>query len=247
MTSIRKEIEEKVEAGEIFQESRDWYSNKYVYSFIERSYLIALLLGVGFLIFLTFSYYFSITPIRRDLPVQVNITDAAEQYTRITYLGNKKKDFNVNEVLSKYLSTRFVEAFESYDYRDNFKKLEINRNLISSLGTEGIKSFYQDKTSFRNRDSLVLKYRKNVTREIFIDKNSIVLADNKSENLEPGFKDYTITLNFKAREITNRKGIEITDWQAKINVSFEEIYFDFEEKEFNDLNFKVYGYESNKI
>ena len=83
--SNTKEIMEKVESGEFFVEARDWYIRKYIYNFIERSYLLILLAFLSFLILLTILYYSSILPIRKNLPVQVNITDTAEQYTKITY------------------------------------------------------------------------------------------------------------------------------------------------------------------
>lgn len=245
---IKKEITEKIESGEFFHDARDWYIRKYLYNFIERSYLIILIAGIAALIALSVLYYLSILPIRQNLPIQVNITDAAEQYTKITYLGNEKKNFNINHVLSKYLAARFTKAFESYDYRNNFHQLKVNSNIIEYLGTTGIKHFYLDKTSFRNRDSLVLKYKRNVIREVFIDKESITLSKNKNEELDSGNQDYSISINFKVREIIKGKREPvISSWSAKINVYFEEIYYDFDRKEFNDLNFKVYGYESNKV
>lgn len=245
--SNQKEIMEKVESGEFFSEAQDWYIRKYLYNFIERSYLITLLASVLFLTILTAIYYYDILPIKKNLPVQVNITDAAEQYTRITYLGNKKKGFNINDVITKYLSARFTEAFESYNYENNFNKLEINKNIIGSLGSEGIKHFYLEKTSIRNRDSMVVKYRRNTTREVFVDSHNVTLLENENHSIDSGLKDYTATVNFKVREIKNRKDVEISTWQAKIRIYFEEIYYDFDKKEFNDLNFKVYGYESKKI
>lgn len=243
----RKEIAEKVESGEYFAEARDWYIRKYLYNFVERSYLIILFGFVGFLVIMVASYYLNILPIRKNLPVRVNITDAAEQYTKITYLGNETKDFNVNHVLIRYFSARFTEAFESYDYRNNFQKLKINKEIIEKLGTEGIKHFYSKKTSYRNSDSMVLKYRRSLIRQVQINSNNITLVENKNDSLESGLKDYTVTINFNVKEIKERKDIDNSKWQAKINLYFEQIYYDYDEKEFNDLNFKVYGYESKKI
>ena len=116
-----KELSEKIESGEYFSEARSWYLKNYEQRYIERSYLILLIICFLILFMFTHTYNKAIQPIKKSLPVKVTIEDAGRYSTRITYLGNKEKDFDINNVLLKYFSERFVEAIESYDYKDNFK------------------------------------------------------------------------------------------------------------------------------
>jgi type IV secretory pathway component VirB8 len=195
---------------------------------------------------MTWDYYNEIQPIKKNLPIRVEISDAAEEYTKITYLGNKSKNFNINKVLIRYFSARFVEAIETYDYRDNFKLLTKNANVISKLGTQALQNYYQDKTSIRNSDSMVLKYRRNVIREVSVDKDKIEIAPLE-DNGDFYNKKYLVTVNYAVREIYKQERAEVTYWQAKLKLNFETIHYNFEEGDFNDLNFRVYEYETNKV
>ncbi len=248
-----RELAEKIESGQYFQEAQDWYLKKYMYQFIERSYLIMLLLALLILGMFLRSYYHSILPIRKSLPIQVNISSAAEYSTRITYLGNGRKDFDVNDVYVNYFAGRFVEAIESYDYRDDFKKLRINKTLIHELASSDIYDYYMDKISIRNADSVILKYRKKIYRVINVDKSKTEIAlipkdkndiyNDKNDDM----RKYQATVNFTATEY-DRNGIGTkSNWQAKFILSFQTIKYNFKEKDFSPLNFKVLSYESKRI
>ena len=252
-----KELAEKIESGEYFSEARDWYLKKYEYNFIERSYLQLLILSFIILFVFLFTYYNAIQPIKKSLPVKVNISSAADFSTRITYLGNAEKKFDVNEVFIKYFSGRFVEAIESYDYRDNFKKLRVNKNMIETLGSNDIKAYYFDKISIRNADSVILKYKRKITRKITVDTTKIELAPYKEKtNISSVFDDddskkqiqkYEATVNFKASEIDDSGNETKSNWQAKIILSFQTILYNYDKKDFSPLNFKVLNYESKRV
>jgi len=246
MRHAKKELTEKIESGEYFSEAKDWYVNTYIYRFVERTYLLLLLAGFMFLLYFTYSYFVEITPIKKSLPIRVEISDAANEYTKLSYLGSKSKDFNINKVLITYFSARFLEAIESYDYRRDFKKLKKNTNIIEKLGTQGIQNFYQEKISIRNPESFVLKYRKNVIRDVFIDQSKIEIAE--VDQLDTDYdKEYIVTIRYDIREIHNKQDVIKTSWVAELSLNFETIHYDFNEKTFNDLNFKVKQYESRKV
>jgi type IV secretory pathway component VirB8 len=250
------ELADRIESGEYFYDARNWYIRKYVFGFIERTYLIILIFAFIILGFFLFSYYSAILPIKKSLPVKVNISSAADFSTRITYLGNKEKSFDVNDVFIKYFASRFVQAIESYDFRENFKQLRINKNIIDALASNDIKVYYMDKISIRNADSLLLKYKKKISRAIIVDNERVEIApfsekstvsssfdDKRSED---DIKKYAATVNFDAIETDNSGVQNKTKWQAKIILSFQTIKYNYKEKDFTPLNFKVLNYESKR-
>jgi len=255
-----RELSQKIETGEYFEEAREWYIKKYLQYFIERTYLIILLSALLVIGVISINYYFDILPIKKSLPVKVTISNTADFSTRITYLGSKTKDFDINEILIKYFSKRFVDAIESYDYRNDFQKLKINKNIIQTLGSDEILAYYLDKISIRNRDSILLKYRKNTMREIKVaDAIDIAKASESKSTVTDNFaeikktdddnktKKYQITVNFDANEIDKDGTQTKTKWQSKIILSFQTIVYTFDKKEFSPLNFKVLSYESKKV
>ncbi len=255
---IYKELAEKVESGEYFLEAREWYLKQYMYNFIERSYLLALIAAVGVLMLMCYMYYEAILPIKKSLPIKVSISSTADFSTKITYLGNAEKKFDINHVLIKYFSGRFVEAIESYDFKSDFKKLKVSRNIIKTLATSDILSYYTDKISIRNPDSITLKFRKKISRIINVEKEKIEISELTGENSSSyndesnenssDIKKYQTTVNFDATEFNKETGEKfISKWQAKIILSFQTIEYNHDVKDFTDLNFKVLSYESKKI
>lgn len=252
-----KELAQKIESGEYFLEAREWYLRKYMFYFIERSYLIVFILGILLLMILSISYYNAILPIKKSLPIRVNISSAADFSTRITYLGNAEKKFDINNLYIKYFLGRFVEAIESYDFKYDFKKLKINKNMIETLASKDILSYYIDRISIRNPDSITLKFRKKITRTIAVDSartefaevldNNDFSEDSKKDDMKE-IKKYRATVNFTATETDKDTGQRyISKWQSKIILSFQTIKYNYEEKDFTPLNFKVLSYESKKI
>jgi type IV secretory pathway component VirB8 len=253
-----REIAEKVESGEYFNDARNWYMRKYIYNFIERTYILVILFCLVFLIYMVNVYKQAIQPIRKSLPIQVNISDSADFNTRITYLGNAEKNFDINKVFIKYFSERFTEAIESYDYRKDFKKLKTNKNIIEGLANAEILGYYLDKISIRNDDSLIMKYKRDFFRLISIDKSKTEVSEYNQDyeitsieiakqEEEQEIKDYLVTVNFEAIEVAKDGSKSSSNWQAKIILSFQSIKYNFQEKDFSPLNFKVKSYESKKL
>ncbi len=251
-----RELAEKVESGEYFQEAREWYLGKYIYRFVERTYMLMLMFGLILLMLFCYTYYKAIQPIKKSLPVQVEISSAADFSTRITYLGSQNRDFDVNLVYIRYLSGRFIEAIESYDHKKDFKRLRINRNMIETLASPEILGYYTDKISIRNPDSLIMRYRRNTERQIEVDTKKLDIAplneevgfrDNFGKQPESSIKKYQVTANFTATEIERTGTRKTSEWQSKIILSFQTIEYNFEKGDFTPLNFKVLSYESKLV
>ena len=246
MNEYYRELSQKIESGEYFSEAREWYLKNYIYKFTERTYLIILVCFFLFLLLVLDEYRSAISPIVTNWPVQVTIQDSAEEYSKISYLGNKNKNFDINEILIKYFSARFVEAIESYNYKEDFKKLKKNSKIIEKLGSALIQEYYEKKTSIRSSDSLIIAYRQNVIRDIFVDSKSIKIkkvTDNKNSFLQT----YKLSLEYKVRETHKKEGTTISNWASDLEIKFETVRYIRKEKQFNDLNFKVYDYETRKI
>ncbi len=239
-----KEIAEKVESGEFFIEARHWYIGTYLNRFVERTYLLVIFVMLAGLLGMSVYYYRSILPIKKSIPIQVEIQDASEESTRISYMGNRRKEFSIDDILIKYFSARFVEALESYDFREDFKKLKKNQNIINTLGNADIKAYYEDLVSLRSGNSSILKYKKNVIREIFIDPERINIAYKGTDPDNNQLKKYEVTINFSVKETNRFTGVSISTWQAKIGLSFENITYNYELKDYSPLNFAVTGYRS---
>ncbi len=242
-----REISEKVESGEFFIEAREWYLSTYINRFFERSYLVIIFSMIMGLMGLTTHYYMSILPIKQSVPIQVEIEDSSVLSTRISYMGTDKKDFSIDEIMLKYFSGRFVEALESYDFKEDFKKLKRNKNIIDTLGNQDISMYYDDLISLRSGNSIILKYKKDVIREVFINPEKIEVAFKERSIDNPDINKYEVTVNFTVRELDKYEGINLSEWQAKIGLNFENIRYIRDKKDFSPLNFKVYSYRSYEI
>lgn len=242
-----REISEKVESGEFFIEAREWYLSTYLNKFFERSYLVIIFFMLTVLMSMTIYYYISILPIKQSVPIQVEIEDSSVLSTRISYMGTNEKDFSINDIMLKYFSARFIEALESYDFRDDFKKLKKNKNVISTLGNQDIIMYYDDLISLRSRNSIILKYKKDVIREVFVNSGKTELALKEVSPDNPDSNKYEVTVNFTVRETDKYKGVSLSEWQAKIGLNFETIRYIRDKKDFSPLNYKVYSYRSYEI
>lgn len=250
-----KEFNRLIESGEYFSDARSWYIRKYLGAFVERTFLIMLVFLFGTLLSMTYSYHEKIQPIIKSLPIRVYVPDSAEFYSKIKYLGNDSKDFNINDEVIKFFAGRFVTAWTEYDWRDNFALLKRNKTLIEYLASNYLNLAYQEKISLRGRNSLVSTYRKTLIKKSSVRPRSLqVIEQDKNElNLNHDGKSKTNTTNYRVQLIydvfTYKQDGTITQetFQGVLNLTFDKILFDLEKREYSDFNFTIYEFNSKKV
>lgn len=245
-----KDISRMVESGEIFNDAREWYLRTYILTVVERSWLIVLAIAMAFMIGTAYHYYKTLLPIVTGYPVLINIKDSSEQVSRMNYLGNSTKDFDVNKIYTNLLTEVFIKSFESYNWKRDFRTdaagtlTNINSKKIEFLADQKIQEEFNERMSIRKINSYILKYRKNTVRNITVDKNSFTAVAGDLNN--EGKRKYTVSGRFRADEISAGSTVS-SNWEFKIILYFQEIEYNFESKEFNDVYYKVFNYETKKL
>ncbi len=274
MSKYFKEIAEAVKDGSYFSDARSWYGSKYIFPLVERSYFILICIAAFLILLLSFSTYKDIQPLKKEIPMLVNIPDTSEEYARIRKLARNENIVDTNIILMKFLSSRYIKAWESYDYKDEFQQIHKNINYIGQFSIINLQKRYDEKVSIRNPDSITLRYRDDVVRKIEVydgdladdgrtlpnsfliaNSNTMPEAANKMRNAITPFArqtiadkedQYTVIMDYEAIEITE-DGEETSTHRAKIDFFFPKLRYNREEEKFEDLEFFVIDYQTVEI
>lgn len=239
MQSFLKDIAASIESGDYFKDAREWYHKKYSFPFIERSYLVLLTTVSITISFIAISVLIDFLPLKTKVPVIVGIEDGVSEYAHLKRLRDPEKDVDSNIALTKSLISGFIDAYESYNYEDNFHKLKRNKKYISQFASDGVFDNYKRYISTRNPNSMTLRYRKHTKRDIEVLKDTFELEKDKNS------EKYTAFVNFMSYE-SNVKGIRKSKWQAKIDFHFSDVKYNRKEKKFLPLDFAITNYNASE-
>jgi len=250
------DIARSIEDGSYYEDAQDWYNIKYLYPVVERTFFIFLTsISVICSVIAAFILY-SFLPLTTHIPVAVSNNDPVSQYTAISKMTKDVGYSDADGVVQKYLIRKYVESYEEYDYQNNFAKMSANSNFISSFSNDYIKNTYAFFSSLRNPESFRLKYREHTLREIKVEDAQIRIEKSTPETKKhtdkegnvieyPQFNN-TAFITFNSIE-TNKNGVNITKWKARIDYAYNAITFIRSKKNFLPLYFQVEDYQSTEI
>lgn len=243
-----KEISDRVKSGEYFQDARDWYQNKYLNPVIERAYFILLSFLSLMLIMIAFATLISFLPLKMYKPLLVTVPDQTAQFVEFQSLGDRRNvEEDPNPVVQKYLIAKFIDAYESYDFRYDFQRLKRNERLVTSLATEEVIAEYKSYTSTTNPNAPLLRLRSKGILNVILPKNGISIerVATIGDDGKNSVAHYMATVDFSVQEI-NMTGAQETKWHAKIDFTYKEIHYDRKLKDFPPMEFKVVSYASEQ-
>lgn len=244
-----KEVTEMVRSGQYFQEAREWYQHKYLSPVVERAYFILLSFLTLIIIILAFTTLASFFPLKMHKPVFAKINDPTTQYTEFKVLGNRADvEEDPHPQVQKYLLKKFLDAYESYDFRKDFQRMRRNENFVKQLANEDVLNEYKGYVSTNNPDSPILRLREKAILTIEPVESSFNIQ--RVAGVGDGGKNtpsrYNAAVDFFMYE-TNIAGTQTTKWRAQISFIYKDIRYDRSAKDFTTMEFKVTSYASEKI
>jgi type IV secretory pathway component VirB8 len=243
------ELGQHIESGGFYQDARDWYEKKYVYAVIDRAYFILYILLLIALIIVSWSTFTTFLPLKPSKPVPIKIGDQVTQFAVLKPIGNRAdRSENPQPEIQKYLLRRFIEAYETYDFRNDWQKLKRNEKFISLTATPETLEDYKSQNSTTNANSPILLYRNTALRSVEVNPATFAIEEIASMggDSKDNSKRYSATVEFTSLLRTTRGG-EKSKWRARISFLYKDIRYDKEEKDFTPMEFKVMSYAADKL
>ena len=203
------------------------------------------------LLVVAYSTLFSFYPLKTYKPVFIVNDDQATKYPTLKAIGNVHNPVeNPQPVVQKYLLKKFVEAYETYDFRNNFARLERNKKVITQLSDEDTARQYDNFMNVTNPDSPMLRYHKEALRKVEVDKGSFSIQkiSGTAGQSADSSQRYTATVDFSATETSITTGVQQKNtWRAKISFVYKDIRYDRKTRDFMPLKFKITKYSVEKL
>ncbi len=158
-------IEEMVESGKYFSNALDWHAKMYIYPITERAWAQVMTCAAVLLFIISWLNVYSMFPLKSNYPFVKwsTFTEEDDALSSLKKIDDNIKD-NPQHSVSKYLIGKYVENYESYD----FHNMETRRNFIKENSSREVNEIYIDRLSTSNPDSLVLKYKKDIKRRVYV-------------------------------------------------------------------------------
>lgn len=244
-----KEIAERVKSGEYFQDAHDWYQNKYLNPVVERAYFILLAFLSVTLIVIAFATLISFLPLKMWKPLLINVSDQTAQYVEFRSLGNRRDvEEDPNPIVQQYMLSKFIDAYESYDFRNDFQRLTRNENIVTSMATDEVLAEYKNYTGTTNPNSPLLRLRSKGLLMVNVPGSTMNIERIATigEEGKNSIARYAATVDFSVQEIS-MTGSQESKWRAKVNFTYKEVRYDRSMKDFPPMEFKVVSYASEKV
>ncbi len=255
MAQYFSDIAKDVKSGEYFRFARGWYIHRFVYPGIEASYLIVLILASLFLLWVCFKVMVATYPLTIRVPLVAEITQPEEEYARLMPLqntGDKQAhpQYLPNIALLEYLLIEYVQAQEIYDHEENLLRMEKNMNVIEQFSVPSVFAAFQESLRYSNPKSPILRYREHTKRDITVQAANIQLSPSILEEIKHPPKGAllqgTAYVPFVATQTSQDTQIA-SHWTAKIDFLFTPIAYNYDQKAFEPLSFRVKAYQASEV
>ncbi len=220
-------LKQLIESGEYFEEAKRWYKTSYIHPFSQRSFLLIISV-ISLVVFLSILVnIYNLFPMKREVQYIINsadLTDKAVKIYKATY-----DDRDVQLSITNVLVNKYIIAREKYNYQDLKKQFTYVKNNSTRVIFQRFLSFM----NIDNAESLILKYQKNINREVTIVSSSYPDQNNAIVNI------HTI-----AKDVTGKK-YEDKLWQIKLQFDIDKV--DIDVASGKKFNFTVTNYETTML
>ncbi len=205
MEPIYKSLQDYIKSGEYFADAKEWYKDKYIHPFSQRSFILilsvvicALFIGVVTNIRALFP---SVIQVKYSINADTSANKAA-QITRANQIENDPLTSIIDVLVRNYILKR-----ESYDY-DALKKQFV---YVKNNSTRIVFRRFYNYMNIDNPSSPIMRYQKSAKRKI-----DIISAQYPSPTKA------IIEFNSIAENAANQI-IEDSTWQATIDLEVDDI------------------------
>lgn len=220
-------LKQLIESGEYFEEAKRWYKTSYIHPFSQRSFLLIISV-ISLVVFLSILVnIYNLFPMKREVQYIINsadLTDKAVKIYKATY-----DDRDVQLSITNVLVNKYIIAREKYNYQDLKKQFTYVKNNSTRVIFQRFLSFM----NIDNAESLILKYQKNINRDVTIVSSSY-----------PDQNNAIVTIHTIAKDITGKK-YEDKLWQIKLQFDIDKV--DIDVASGKKFNFTVTNYETTML
>ncbi|CAL7960842.1 putative type IV secretion system protein [Alphaproteobacteria bacterium] len=228
-----RNIAQKVESGEYFEEAKQWYAFTYLHPHTQAFYTC--ILAIAFVISAYIVHSVASTQyLALKLPFPIYVDDVVNYVSRIKPLFDGHE--RINASVARYFLDKYVTLRENYGGAllnpDNAQKL---LSQVKNLSSRRVFSeFYKYLDIQINPHSPILKYRSSVSRMIRI--TSIEFPNTVD-------KPSTAKVKFTAYE-KDGDSVQGEDWVAQIYFDMPDIYNVYKKR--TELHFVVMTYQVHR-
>lgn len=244
-------IKASVADGSYFADAKDWYFLRYVYPVCERTILFFITIFAGTIFYILATTIMSSFPIKQEVPIVIRPKDQSKYFPVIKKLKDSVELENVDEAVSKYLITEYINKREGYDFRKtNLEDLNNQLKYIRNNSSLAEYTNFQSFLSKDNKDTPINYFGKDYQRlvdiesVVFVKPNTSTLIDKARDFVRIELPNevsvkYRITTKFNSANVSNER------YLVKIRFKFSGVNSKKEQNE--KLDFVVIGYKIYKI
>lgn len=233
MDEVTKSIQQAEESGEYYKDSQEWYAYHYIKPFTERSFLMIFAAVLFVCVLVMFSTVAGIHPIRQEIPYMVQTDDSVDYILSIKGIGEGFD--SMHNAVASYILKRYVEAYESYDY----KNLKDQLNYIYNTSSQQVYSDFYQYMSLENPQSPIQEYQRGARRVVEVTNVSFPPNVERPDRAIVTFK--ATVENFKTNKYTD------SYWSTKLVFNLPDIERIAHEKNTDKIDFIVTAYEVEQV
>jgi type IV secretion system protein VirB8 len=217
-------LKQLIESGEYFEEAKRWYKTSYIHPFSQRSFLLIISVISLVVFFSILVNIYNLFPMKREVQYIINSADLTDKSVKIYKATYDERDVQLS--ITNILVNKYIIAREKYNYQDLKKQFTYVKNNSTRVVFQRFLSFM----NIDNSESLILKYQKNVNRDVTIVASSY-----------PDQNSAIVTIHTVAKDITGKK-YEDKLWQIKLQFDIDQVDIDVASGQ--KFNFTVTNYET---
>lgn len=220
-------LKQLIESGEYFDEAKRWYQTSYIHPFSQRSFLLIITVISVVMFFSIVVNIYNLFPMKREVQYIINSADLTDKSVKIYKATYDDRDVQLS--ITNVLVNKYIIAREKYTYQD----LKTQFTYVKNNSTRVIFQRFLSFMNIDNPESLILKYQKNVNREVTIVSSSY-----------PDQNNAIVTMHSVAKDITG-KTYEDKLWQIKLQFDIDKVDIDVSSGQ--KFNFTVTNYETTML
>ncbi|AIF81591.1 putative type IV secretion system protein [endosymbiont of Acanthamoeba sp. UWC8] len=235
MDEAKQIIAKMIDNGEYFNDSKEWYASKYLYSYTQKAYIgIIAIFSVIFTIVIFKTVM--IDNIKKLYPFPLYSEDEVKYYSKIIPVSKGSEPVTIS--VARYFASAYIKSREEYDFKvvnDKEAWKELLRR-VRELSSRKIFSDYVDYIdTTTNPDSPIIKYKDSIKRIIQIQN---IEFPKNSVNPESAIVYY------KAIEQTDKEE-KVSFWKTSITFSMSNIENILDNK--SEVEFTITKYDNSEL
>jgi type IV secretion system protein VirB8 len=244
-----KFINATVEDGSYFKDARDWYIFRYIYPVCERTLLFFIASIAGLVTYILAITIINAFPITQESPVVIHSKDQSVYFPVIKPLKDSIELTTIDEAVIKYLSTKYLQKREAYNFRKfDIRSLNDRLNYIKNNSSSQEYINFQTFLNKSNPRSPILYFGKDFQRSVNIDMVSFPRRNTddlikKAKDMLSSQIPKMIDIRYTITNKINSKTSSTEKYLTRLSFTFSGVQQESQSK----LNFNVTSYKTYNL